>query len=278
MKNNPLYLLGSLFLAAFGLASCSRSYGPAYLGSNNAYLAKPAYKGHRTNTFCLGGRVNKGVVYYEGEKNNTYELSGHIALMRRHFYYSGGLFGYWGQYRMDADPGDAVELAPYQVRGFGFRHEIGGRIPMDDKFDLLLGFGMQSFNESGEFSDLTADEADEIATRIALFPFLGPDALDKKIKNGGAGVDFNLDVRYAPPAKNYLVGLRYSPSLAQGKGLTNRMNVHQLTLHGALGRFTAYGQVGFGQYRKNAYQVEGSLFHVGLAYSILFGRRKMREN
>lgn len=255
MKNKLLFPFSGLLLVGLALQSCINPYGPAYLGSSNAYQAKPAFRGQRANTFCLNGRANKGVVYHAGEKNNSYEFSGHVSFMRRYFYYSGGLFGYWGQYWIDAAPGSPVGPAPYKVRGFGTRHEIGGRIPLHD-FDLLLGLGLQNFKESGEFIARTADESE----------------------NSGIASDFNLDFRYAPLAKNYALGLRFSNGTAHTGLFDNQMSLHQLTLHGTLGRVTAYGQIGFGHYPKSAYQIQGSLFHAGLSYALPFGRRKTPTN
>ena len=51
-------LLTSLPLLLF-LSACGPKYGPAYLGSNNAYMAKPAYKGTRVNTVSVNGRYNR---------------------------------------------------------------------------------------------------------------------------------------------------------------------------------------------------------------------------
>lgn len=272
MKINLLFPFDSLLLAALFLQSCAPKYGPAYLGSNNAYIAKPAYKGEKANVVGLSGRVNKGVVYYDGEKNNTFEFSGHVSLMRKHFYYSACLFGYWGKYQVDTAAGSVVRLTPFQVKGNGFRHEIGGRIPLDESFDMLLGIGLQTFRERGEFAALTKDELGEVVTKIALFPFLGPDIIDKELKGGGGGFDLNMDIRYAPSA-NKFVGMRYSWGFSKGKGATSPLRVHQVTLHGTVNHFTLYGQIGFSEYRQRLYDVQGNLFNAGLAYTIPFGRK-----
>ncbi len=274
MKAHPFPLAAGLLMAAFLLAGCGPKYGPAFLGSNNAYMVKPAYHGARANAVSLNARTNSGAIYYEGEKNHTYEFSGHVSLMRRNFYYSGGLFGYFGRYQIDTTAGDAVHLTPYQVNGFGARHEVGARIPLDKDWDLLMGVGLQTFNESGKFADLTRDQAQEVVTKIFLFPFVGPDVLDEKLKSGGAGYDVNFDIRYTPSAKDYTLGMRYSWSASQGKGFTDFIRVHQLTLHGSYKRFSAYGQIGFAGYRENLYDLHGNLFHAGLSYSIPFGRKK----
>lgn len=267
-------LLTSLPLLLF-LSACGPKYGPAYLGSNNAYMAKPAYKGTRVNTVSVNGRYNRGAVYYDGERNNTGELSAHVTLLRHGFYYSGGLFGYFGRYQVDTLPGEGVILTPYRVKGSGVRHELGARIEFSPDWDMLMGVGLQTFSERGKFTELTRDEAGEVINKVFLFPFLGPDVLDKDFKSGGLGYSANFDARYAPPAEDFMLGMRYSYCLSVGNGLTNYLRTHQFTLHGSYRRFSGYCQFGFGAYRENIYNLEGGLFHAGLAYSIPFGRKRL---
>lgn len=256
------------------LAACGPKYGPAYLGSNNAYMVKPAYKGTRVNTVSINGRYNRGAVYYDGERNNTGEISAHVTFLRRGFYYSGGLFGYFGRYQVDTLGGEGVSLTPYRVNGFGARHELGARIELSRDWDFLMGVGLQSFSERGKFTELSRDEAGEVINKVFLFPFLGPDVLDDEFKSGAFGYNANFNVRYAPLESDYLLGLRYCYDLSVGNGLTNFMRTHQLTLHGSYRRFSGYCQFGFGSYRENIYDLQDGLFHAGLAYSIPFGRKR----
>lgn len=275
MMKTPCVWLPAIFSLTLLLTACGPKYGPAYLGSNNAYLVKPAYKGVRTNSVSVAGRYNRGAVYYDGERNNSGEISAHVSLMRRGFYYSGGLFGYFGRYQVDTLAGDGVSLTPYQVKGFGVRHEIGARIELDQDWDCLLGIGLQTFSERGKFTALTRDEAGEVINKVFLFPFLGPDVLDDDFKgSGGSGYSANFDVRYAPLESRYMAGLRYSYGLSVGNGITNYMSTHQLTLHGSYRRLSGYCQFAFAGYRENVYDLQGGLFHAGLAYSIPFGRKR----
>jgi hypothetical protein len=243
-------------------------------------MAKPAWHGKGSSTVCFTGRANKGIVYYDGEKNNSYELSGHFSLMRKYFYYSGGLFGYWGKYQVDTMPGNGVSLIPYRVSGFGQRHDIGGRIPFDDHFDMLLGISLSFFSESGKFAALTKDEASEVVTKIALFPFVGPDIIDSDYSNktGGMGTGLNMDIRYSL-AENRQFGLRYSLDSSKGEGLlTNPVQVHQITLHGTVNHITAYGQIGFGSYSESNFTVQEPLMSLGVAYSIPLGKRDATQS
>jgi hypothetical protein len=260
------------------LAACGPQYGPAYLGSNNAYMVKPAYKGTRVNTVTLNGRYNRGAVYYDGERNNTGEISAHVTFLRRGFYYSGGLFGYFGQYQVDTLGGDGVSLTPYRVNGFGGRHELGARIELSRDWDFLMGVGLQTFSERGKFTELSRDKVGEVISKATLFLFFGPDVLDIEFKSVGFGYNANFNVRYAPLESDYLLGLRYCYDLSvagnSGVFITNNfLRTHQLTLHGSYRRFSGYCQFGFGRYRY-IYDLQDGLFHAGLAYSIPLGRKR----
>lgn len=265
-------------LAALCLPGCGPKYGPAYLGSNNAYMAKPVYKGEKANAIGLSGRTGRGVIYYDNEKNNSYEFAAHISFMRKYFYYSGGLFGYWGKYQIDTIPGnETAGLIPFKYHGFGVRHEIGTRIPVEDNFEILLGLAFQTFNERGEFSSLTKDEATQVITKVALFPFFGPDIFDADYKgSGGSGFGINMDFRYAP-SQNRHFGLRYGWDRSRGEGFSPSLGMHQFTLHGTINNFTAYGQIGIGSYKNSPFDTGKPLLSAGLAYAIPFGRKKDGE-
>ncbi|MCB0527415.1 MAG: hypothetical protein KDC61_00070 [Saprospiraceae bacterium] len=272
MKTNlicrPIYL----FFSVIVLYSCSPQYGPAYLGSNNGYMAKPVYRGEKINSVAFSGRINKGIVYYDGEKNRSYEFSGHFSLMRKYFYYSGGIFGFWGTYQVDTASTSAVSLLPYSLHGFGHRHDIGARIPLDDRLEMLIGLGFQVFRERGEFSSLTENEVEEVITKIAFFPFVGPDILDDDFDgSGGGGYDFQFDFRYTPDDRS-CIGLKYCWNVSKGEGFSYPLRTHQLSLHGSFNNFTLYGQVGFGKYSGSPFSNGRNLFSAGLTYAIPFGK------
>ncbi|MBK8194610.1 MAG: hypothetical protein IPK76_15850 [Lewinellaceae bacterium] len=275
MKTIFLRLSAAMLLVALLMQSCAPKYGPAYLGSNNAYMAKPVYKGAKANAVSISGRTGRGVIYYDNEKNNSSEFAAHVSFMRKHFYYSGGFFGYWGKYQVDTIPGnEASGLVPFKYHGFGARHEIGTRIPVEENFEILLGLAFQTFNERGEFSSLTKDEAAEVITKVALFPFFGPDILDSDYKgSGGSGFGINMDFRYAPSQNRYF-GLRYGWDRSKGEGFSPSLGMHQITLHGTINNFTAYGQIGFGSFQNSTFDIGKPLLSAGLTYAIPFGRKK----
>lgn len=251
MKTNLLFLPVGLVLAAIFLQSCA-SHGPAFSGNTGSYMAKPVYDDSPAGAIYFSGRYNNGYVYYDSEKNNAFELASHVSFIRRHFYFSGGLFTYFGTYKADTS-GTATRLRSYSFNGFGTRLELGTRIPINDKFELLPGFGTEFFGEGGEYTELTED----VESIFGEAAFLGID---------GVGAGLHLDFRYVPSAARCF-GLRYSyEAVSDNEGRTEDLSFQRLTLHAALDRVTAFGQIGFANSGRQT-------FSLGLTYAIPFSQK-----
>lgn len=257
MKHQPCLIL--FFVAAVLFSNCA-SHGPAYLGNTGAYLTKPNYNGQRAGGFSFGGRLNKGYVYYAEEQNKSFELSGNISLLWKNFYLAGGLFGYGGKYHIDRDTSIRVSLKPFGYEGFGQRFEIGARIPLEPKLDLLVGISEEMFSQRGDYEDETDGEVEEIFGDAFT---LGID---------GFGIGYNLDLRFTP-SPNSNIGLLYTWDTVVGNadnpplGYMNLDYTHRLTLHGTLNRLSAYAQVGFTNTGQDMYSV-------GLSYAFPFWQKQ----
>jgi len=248
MKNNLQFLLSGLLLAALMLQSCGREYGLAFSGNTNGYMAKPGYHDQKSGAVYFSGRFNDGYTYYKGEKNRSFDLSSHVSLMREHFFFSGGLYGYWGTYHADTS-GQGFRFTPYNFNGFGMKSEAGVRIPLQKKFDLLAGFGLEFFAENGEYQTLSLDPTVLLGGSIS-----------------GTGFGLSLDARYSPSPKNCF-GLRYGwENTTENLGESADLYIHRFTLHGTFDRVTLFGQIGFASGKQE-------VFSGGLAYAIPFGRQ-----
>lgn len=258
MKNSLFYLPGSILLAALFLSGCA-SHGPAFLGNTGTYMAKPIYNGERAGGFYFSGRFNQGHVYYEEEKNRSFDFSSHAAFMWKNFYLAGGFFGYGGKYQIDLDSTERLSLKPFAYNGFGGRFEIGGRVPLERNLDFLFGFSQEWFSQTGPFETQTESDWEEIFGDVFSF------GLD------GFSVGYNAEVRLTPTPKNAF-GLRYTwDSVFRGEndyplGFMNLTNTQRLTLHATLDRVTAFGQLGF----TNTGQ---QLYSVGLTCGFPFWRK-----
>ncbi|MCC6461634.1 MAG: hypothetical protein IT260_14260 [Saprospiraceae bacterium] len=253
-----------LLLSALWLSSGCASHGPAYLGNTGMYLTKPNYNGQRAGGFAFSGRINQGYVYYAEEQNRSFEFSGHVTLLWKNFYLAGGLFGYGGKYQIDRDSSAGVSLKPYGYEGFGQRFEIGARIPLEPKLDLLFGISEEMFGQRGAYEDETEGDIEDIFGDTFT---LGID---------GFGIGYNLDLRFTPtPTSN--IGLRYTWDTVVGNadnpplGYLNLDYTHRLTLHGTLKRLTAFAQVGFANTGQDMYSV-------GLSYAFPFWQNRALAN
>lgn len=260
MKNNILHLPSSLFLSILFLSGCA-SRGPAFLGNTGGYMVKPAYNGQRAGAFYFSGRYNQGYIYYEGEKNRSFDLSGYTSLMWKHFYLSGGLYGYGGKYQLDTDSTDRISLKSLGYDGIGARFDIGGRVPLEENLDLLFGISHEFFAQRGKFEDETQSDAEEIFGDVFTF------GLD------GISFAYNIEARFQPSEKNIL-GLRYTWDSVVGDeegeipiGYMKLDYAHRLSLHATFDRVTAFGQIGF---TDTGQQIYG----VGLCYAFPFWRNR----
>lgn len=260
MKTQPILLLFTLLATLFLFSNC-RTHGPAFSANADPYLAKPAYRGENEGAFYLSGRFNKGYEYYADERNVGGEFSAHVSFMSQYFYASGGFFGYWGNYDVNAAVSPVTGGGRQPFNGGGVRGELGGRIPLAGDFDVLLGVNGEMFREGGKFAENSGDAFSDIFTL------------------GLARTHFNmapaLDLRFAPAGK-WDIGMRYTlDSYISFSDLyeSNQQNsyLNRLTLHTTVDRVTAYGQIGFTPDQQR-------VFSVGLAYGIPFKKREKPQD
>lgn len=252
MKIQPTFLSFSRLAAAVVLFSACRTHGPAFSATTDPYMAKPAYRGEDEGAFYLSARLNRGYEYYVDENNQSTELAGHVSYMYEHFYFSGGFFGYWGKYKVNGAVSPVTGAGVQDFNGGGFRLEMGGRLPLEDNFDVLLGVHGEMFAEGGEFAKNSRDAFSDVITLglSRLYINLAP----------------AFDLRFAPAGK-WDIGMRYSlDAYISFSDLINndkRSYLHRLTLHTTIDRVTAYGQIGFTP-------DEQRVFSLGMTYGIPF--------
>ncbi|MFN0175367.1 MAG: hypothetical protein ACKVU0_12010 [Saprospiraceae bacterium] len=257
MKIQHISLFVSLLvIALLSLPSC-RTHGPAFSANADPYMAKPAYRGENESAFYLSGRINQGYEYYEGEQNTGAELSGHVSFMSEHVYICGGFFGYWGKYGVNSAVNPITGGGKQSFNGGGVRGEMGGRIPLESNFDLLLGINGEMFREGGKY----ADNSSEVLADILTF------GLSRTHLNIAPAVD----LRCAPSGK-WDIGLRYTlDSYISVSDIfeseQDNSYLHRLTLHTTIDRVTAYGQIGFTP-------DEQRVFSLGMAYGIPFKKKE----
>jgi len=257
MKIQHISLFFSILaIALLSLLSC-RTHGPAFSANADPYMAKPAYRGENEGAFYLSGRINQGYEYYEGEQNTGAELSGHVSFMAKHIYVCGGFFGYWGKYDVNAAVSPITGGGKQSFNGGGVRGELGGRIPLESNFDLLLGINGEMFREGGKYADNSSEA-------LADFFTLGLSRTHLNIAPA-------LDLRCAPPGK-WDIGLRYTLDSYISvsdvfESEQDNSYLHRLTLHTTIDRVTAYGQIGFTP-------DEQRVFSLGMAYGIPFKKKE----
>ncbi|MFN0216030.1 MAG: hypothetical protein ACKVT2_17355 [Saprospiraceae bacterium] len=253
MKIQLIYLLVP-FLTTFLLTNC-RTHGPAFSANTDAYMAKPAYRGESEDAFYFSGRLNQGYEYYENEKNTGAELSGHLSHMGKHIYASGGFFGFWGKYNVNTTFRSVTGGGNQAFNGGGIRGELGGRIPLENNFDLLLGVNGELFWEGGKYAENSSNVFADIFS-------LGTNKTHLNLAPA-------IDLRVAPPGK-WDYGIRYTlDSYVSGSEQSNSY-LHRLTLHSTFDRMTAYGQIGFTPDQQR-------VFSLGLAYGIPFKKKEKVE-
>lgn len=264
MKTNLKFPLYPLLLAIILAQGCA-SHGPAYLGNAGAYMAKPSYEGKTAGALYFSGSVNKGHVYYKGEKNSSFELASHVSFMWKHFYLSGGLFGYGGTYKTKAgSTPPTLPKSSYGFNGFGMRMELGGRVPLNEKTDLLLGVSEAFFGQSGALEDASGDAFENLFTDVFT---LGTDGV-----TGG----LHAEIRFSPAAKRSL-GFRYSYESVAGNisdpplGYQYLSDIHRLGVQATIDRVTAFGQLGFTNTNQKVY-------NIGLSVAIPFWQKTKDSN
>jgi hypothetical protein len=260
MKIQHIALYFSLLMVAFAILPSCRTHGPAFSANADPYMAKPAYRGENDAAFYLSARFNKGYEYYEEEQNTGGEVSGHVSFMSKHFYASGGFFGYWGKYDVNGAVSPVTGGGNQPFNGGGIRGEMGGRIPLEGNFDVLLGINGEFFREGGKYAENSSDA-------LADFFTLG---LNRSHINMAPA----MDLRFAPPGK-WDIGMRYTlDSYISFSDLfeseQDNSYLHRLTLHTTIDRVTAYGQLGFTPDNQR-------VFSLGLAIGIPFNKKGKEE-
>lgn len=255
MKIRQISLFIALLGLLFSLSNC-RTHGPAFSANANSYMAKPVYRGENEGAFYLSGRLNNGYEYYDHEDNNSGELSAHLSFMSRYFFLSGGFFSYWGKYKVNpaVNPVTGGGMQPFN--GGGLRTEIGARIPLEKKFELLVGLNGEAFREGGKYAENSSNVFADIFT-------FGLNRVQVNVAPA-------LDLRFTPAGK-WSGGLRYSfDTYFTATDLyedNSNSYLQRLTLHTSYDRFTLYGQLGFTPDQQRV----GS---IGLAYGIPFKKRE----
>lgn len=247
----------STFLVALiALLSSCRTHGPAFLANADPYMAKPVYRGETESAFYLSCRINSGYEYYANEENNSSEVSAHVGLMGEYIYFAGGFFGFWGNYKVNPVNATQTRGGRQAFNGFGGRGELGARIPLRAKADLLLGINGEIFKEGGKYTENSSD-------LFTSFLTLGTNTT---YVNAAPAAE----LRFAPtPVWDF--GFRYS--LDSYRTLINVLEteqssfLHRLTLHSTYDQFTVYGQAGFTADKQR-------VFSLGLAYGFPFGKKK----
>ncbi|MBC7775783.1 MAG: hypothetical protein H7246_10155 [Phycisphaerae bacterium] len=257
MKTQSISLFFSLLAAAIIVLPSCRTHGPAFSANADPYMAKPVYRGENEGAFYLSGRINQGYEYYEGEHNAGAELSGHVSYMSQYFYAAGGLFGYWGKYDVNGAVSPVTGGGKQPFNGGGVRGELGGRLPLESNFDVLLGINGEMFGEGGKYAENSSDALADVFT-------LGLTRIHLNI----APV---IDLRLVPSSK-WDIGLRYSLDsyisfIDLYESDQNDSYLHRLTLHATVDRVTAYGQIGFTP-------DDQRVFSLGLAYGIPFKKKE----
>ncbi len=255
MKIQPISLLFYLVALSLFLTSACRTHGPAFSANADPYMAKPVYRGENSGAFYLSGRLNKGYEYYADEKNHSNELSAHLSFMSQYFYISGGFSGYWGKYKVNGAINPVTGDSRLPFNGGGGRIEMGGRIPLENNFDVLLGFSGELFSEGGKFTEYSRDSFEYFTLGLSRIHF---------------NVAPAMDLRYAPPGK-WDFGMRYSlDSYISFSDLVNNSRnsyLHRFTLHLTYNRVTAYGQIGLTPDNQQ-------VLSLGMAYGIPFRKEK----
>lgn len=257
MQKQCLY--GLLALGLFSLVSC-KTHGPAFSANANPYMTKPVYQGENVGAVYLSGRMNRGYEYYTGEENKGGEAALHVAYAMEYFYICAGFFGYWGKYNVNPAVNPVSGGGEQGFNGGGFRGEIGGRLPLEHNFDVLIGISGEMFREGGPY----AKNNEEVFADIFTF------GLARNHLNLAPA----LDLRYSP-YKSANIGMRYSLDSYFSVGdifEDNQTNsyLHRLTLHGTVNPVTLYGQIGFTADQQRVYSL-------GMSYCIPFKKKEVKE-
>lgn len=260
MKIQHISLYFSLLWVVLMVLPSCRTHGPAFSANADPYMAKPVYRGENEAAFYLSARFNKGYEYYEDEQNTGGDVSGHVSFMSKHFYVSGGFFGYWGNYDVNSAVNPISGGGKQPFNGLGVRGELGGRIPLANDFDVLLGINGEFFREGGKYAENSSDLLSD------FFTF----GLSRSHINLAPA----MDLRFAPPGK-WDIGMRYTlDSYISFADLydseQNNSYLHRLTLHSTVDRVTAFGQLGFTPDNQR-------VFSLGLAVGIPFDKQAKKE-
>lgn len=223
-----------------------RTSGAAFSANSNAYMAKPIYQDQKTGAVYLSGRIIQGHNPDGIENNMGGEVSAHFSVIEKHYFLSAGGFGYWGKYNFVSVFGNRNYV------GGGMRAEMGGRIPFQSPFDLLLGLAGEIYREDEDF--------------VRRSQNLNSDFYTLGLSRTSMNVAPTLDVRFFP-THNFVVGMRYSLDTYLSfanlvtAGIEEIRHVHRLTVHTFIHAATLYGQIGLTPSNQNVYSL-------GMSYGI----------
>ncbi len=239
-----LVLLASCWLL---LNSCSPTYGPATVGTDMPYMAKPWLDSTETAENYASLRVANGIRYLSDDRNYYTEASLHRSNVYQRFYLSYGIFGSLGSYNVK--PGDywgdadRVEFAKkYQHANAGIRLSGGYRSRLGKNLDVETGLYLSRGFEFGEFKQFRADAiASGNAASLSIsdnstFSFLWTFGLSARLGEsvfGGlhSGYGFSNEVGVAPiglwlqvnrvVVNGTLFTLSNLSDISSGNGITN---------------------------------------------------------
>lgn len=199
----------------------------AFSANTNAYMAKPIYQNQKAGAFYLSGRISQGDKPYGIETNNSGEVLAHFSGIKKHFFTAVGAFGYWGKYEYNASFSPTFNT---EYVGGGVRAEMGGRIPFNRTFDLLVGLSGEMYREYYAEDGRGRPNRDFYVWEPSYF-----------------NIAPTLDLRFFT-TNNWLAGVRYSLDNAFSlENLVNRVEiryVNRFTVHALIRATTFYGQIG----------------------------------
>lgn len=235
------------FLLSFLFSACvvnGPAYAPAYGGNTGKYLAKPVYTDSTTTRLYLSGRYNQGYTFYAGEKNETFDMTFHIARMYKNIYWAGGGYLFNGHYTKNTE-------GRKSVNGRGLVVESGARVPLGSKFDMLIGINAEIYGESGTF----INSIDNLHNHFGLRT--GPQLEFRLIAND----KFNCGIRYHLDAYQVPRRIRYDVVLNSNLIQTRLRNLDRVTLQASYKNVTLFNQWGFPRYGK-------PIVNLGLTYRL----------
>lgn len=161
MKCTLLFLLIAGMLAVSSCSSYHSYFGNGYHSLENSYLDKPFYDSIPQGAWYASARVVRATGYNrsfssatEGDQNRVYEAIGYRGFSYRNISWAGGLFGYYGGYRL-GNQHDSVLVAHYLSRkpyyGLGGKVSVNWNIPYAAVNFRPIGVAITLNREFGQY-------------------------------------------------------------------------------------------------------------------------------